>query len=230
LTCNCKEWAPTQVDYKSVDWVGNPIILRNVVAETCPQCGDVRLEIDDVLKAEQRYIAEKYDLDPRHLPMLLLLHAKPIMIKPDYVEQKFRFHKMLFYFWKKLCEKDFGNSYIHDAFGSARAGPVAIHINELTRSLEEKGLVKVRWAKRPGESFRWDLTPKGKEVAEEIWKSTPDDFKETILKVKENLFLIDAEQLKHKIHREYPAYRRNYTIADMGEHLNYEKDAQAHGS
>lgn len=223
MTCRKPEWEPTKVEYESVDWSGNSITLQDIPAEVCKKCNEVRIPSSNILVAEQKYLANKYNLELEHLPILLILHAKSRFIKPDYLEQKFRFHKMLFYFERRLSEKGWKRSYIHDVFGAARSGPVAIHLNELTKSLEEKGLVDVKWAKKPGESFRWELTAEGKKLAEELWQNTPDEIRRVVQKVKRELFLLDANQLRDKVHEEYPEYKKFYKVAYEKEHLKYEQ-------
>jgi hypothetical protein len=207
-------WVPVKEDVESVDWQGRDITLKNVPAELNQEKGTVRVRLDDILKAEQEYIAREHGLAPQHIHLLSLLYVAPRFIKSGYIEQKFRFNKMLFYLWKEMEKRGYGNSYIYDEFASARAGPVPKHLKEHLAELEKKGIVRVKWAKKPGESLRCELTNFGKKIAKSIRDNTPDDIKKIALKTKEELFLIDATQLKEKVHKDYPEYKKTYIELD----------------
>lgn len=207
-----KVWEPTVVGVDSVDWQGNEITLENVPAERLGK--EVRVRLDDIMKAEQQYLASKYKLNPRNIHELLLLYAAPRFIKGGYIEQKFRFNKMLFHEWKELERLGYGDSYIFDEFGSARAGPVPITLRNDLVELDKKGIIKARWERQPGKSCRFELTKQGEKVAKSIWDNTPTDIKAMVLKTKEELFLIDAEQLKHHFHKRYPEYKKDYIELD----------------
>ena len=122
---------------------------------------------------------------------------------------------MLFYFWRGLLENGFGNSLVHDVFESDKRGPVPKYLKEFSKSLEQKGLVKMQWGgKKEKKPYRWDLTEKGKKLSEDLWNKTPNIYKKKIQEVKEALFLLDRTELMHKVHREYPEYRATYTTED----------------
>lgn len=208
-------WVSTKVDVESVDWEGREIVLDQVPAEFNKEKNITRVDIDEVIKAEQKFIAKENGLDPRELQVLWLLYADSRFFKEGYIEQKFRFNKMLFYLWKRMDKEGYENSFIHDEFKSARAGPIPVHLGDFLKDLEKKGIVKVRWAKRPGISLKCQLTKLGEKIAKSIWNKTPSDIKEITRKTKEGLFLIDAAQLKDKVHREYPEYKRTYTEPDQ---------------
>lgn len=209
------DWIPTKVDVERVDWEGREIVLDQVPAEFNKKKNLMRVDIDEVIKAEQKFIAEEHGIDPRELQVLWLLHADSRFFKGGYIEQKFRFNKMLFYLWKRMNKEGYENSFIHDEFKSARAGPIPIRLGKFLEDLEKNGIVKVRWAKRPGISLKCQLTKLGEKVAKSIWDKTPSDIKGIIRKTKEDLFLIDATQLKNKVHKEYPEYKRTYTVLDQ---------------
>lgn len=208
------DWVPTKVVVESVDWEGREIVLDQVPAEFNKEKNLTRVDIDEVIKAEQKFIAKENGLDPRELQVLWLIHADSRFFKSGYIEQKFRFNKMLFYLWKRMDKEGYENAFIHDEFKSARAGPIPIHLGEFLRDLEKKDIIKVRWAKRPGESLKCQLTKLGEKIAKSIWNKTPTDIKGITRKTKEELFLIDATQLKKKVHKEYPEYKRTYTELD----------------
>src|SRR5438034_2324684 len=72
-----KEWEKTTADITSVDWRGDPIRLKNVPAVKNPDTGKVRVYPADVSKAEISTIAAAHDLEPRDVPTLLTILAKP---------------------------------------------------------------------------------------------------------------------------------------------------------
>lgn len=121
---------------------------------------------------------------------------------------------MEFYLWKRMDKEGYKNASIHDEFGSARAGPIPVHLREFLEDLEKKNIVKVQWARGPGESTKSQLTRLGEKVANTIWNKTPPDIRNMVRKTKEELFAIDATQLKKKVHKEYPEYKRTYTELD----------------
>lgn len=209
-----KEWIDTKKNIDSIDWKGRQIKLIGVPAQFNPKRKATRIFIDDMLRAENEYIAKENTLDPRQINQLVLLFAPSECYKSGYVKQTFRFNKMLFMFWQDMMKKGYENYFTHDEFGSARAGPVPKNFKPLMRDLEQKGLVKVKWSHRHGISSEFNLTDKGEKVAKDIWSSTPDDIKLLIIRTKEKLFLVDATQLKDIIHEKYPEYKRDYTELD----------------
>lgn len=207
-----KEWISTVTNVDSVDWKGREITLKDVPAEQLGK--EIRVRLDDIMKAEQQYLADEYGLRPTHIHELLLLYAPGKFIKTGYIEQKFRFNKMLFHEWKKLEKTGFGDSYIFDEFASARAGPVPVRLKDDLMELENRKMIQAKWAERPGNSSRFELTHDGEEIAKSLWENTPPDIRDTIIQTKEDLFLVDAEQLKHRFHKEYPEYKKEYIEID----------------
>lgn len=212
---NCENWIPTNMDFASYDWQGKPISLQ-VQAEVCPACGLTRIDSDILSIAEQKKIAEILDLTPEEMSILWFLYAPgPRFTKKGYIEQKYRFNKMLFYFWRKLVENGFGKALIHDVFESKNRGPVPVNLIKHSKSLESKGLVKMQWGgKQTKKPYRWELTKKGEKVAEELWNKTPNIFKKKVIEVKWGLFLLDTTELMDKVHAEYPEYRSSYKQED----------------
>jgi DNA-binding PadR family transcriptional regulator len=209
------KWIDTEEDIISVDLKGNEINLKNVPAQINKKTKIVKVFIDDVIKAEQKYVATENSLDdPRQIQILLLLYAEPKYITRGYVKQTFRFNKMLFDLWQRMKKNDFGDSYIHDEFVSGRAGPIPKNLKPLMNKLAERDLVKVSWSKRPGISSEFVLTDEGTKIAKSVWENIPDEIKLMILKTKEEWFLVDATQMKHIFHKKYPEYKKTYVEID----------------
>jgi hypothetical protein len=224
-------WTRAKEDIESVDWQGRYITLESVPVEFNQEKKITRVRLDDLIKAEQEYLANEHGLNPRHIHQLLLLYAAfPPFIKRGYIEQKFRFNKMLFYLWKRMEEEGYGDSYIYDKFARGRAGPIPKHLKDDMVKLQEKGIVEISAIKdgkkiatgkeaiekccKPDISIRCELTDLGKKVAKSIWDNTPDDIKKIALDVKKNLFFVDATQLKEKVHKDYPEYKKTYIELD----------------
>lgn len=208
------EWIQSKEDVQSVDLQGREITLKGVPALKDSKTGAVRVQLEDVSKAEQEFLAREKGIDPLDVHPLLLLYASSKFFEAGYINQAFRFYKMLFSLWKELEKKSYGDSYIYDEFKCARAGPVPAHLKERLVDLEKKGVVEVKWSKSPGKSTECKLTGRGFDIAKSLWDNTPDDVKMTVLKVKEDLFLVDATQIKEKIHKLYPEYKKCYTEVD----------------
>lgn len=215
IMCECKNWVPTEIDYKTVDWEGKPLLLQ-IPAEVCPSCGESRVDADVLSVCEQKKIGEMLNLKPEEMEILWFLHAPgPRFTKRGYVDEKYRFNKMLFYLWMRLVENGFGKSLIHDSFESEKRGPVPLHLKENSSLLEKKGLVKMQWGgKKEKKPYKWELTEKGHEIAETLWNKTPNIYKQKVTEVKRALFLIDRTELMHKVHAEYPEYKKVYTKED----------------
>jgi len=219
MKCECRDWIPVEVDYKSSGWQGEPVLLKRIPAESCPKCNVIRVDSDEILRAEQKLLAGEIGVAPEELLVLLLLYAPAEKMHPKYphkIEMRYRMNKMLFYLWKRLEERGFGDSWIHDVFESKERGPVPVHLNEIAKSLEAKGLVRIQWGgkvvKKP---FIYDLTQKGSNQMKDMWSKVPEEFRSTANAVKEELLFIDTENLKHKVHREYPDYKATYKQLDV---------------
>ncbi len=210
------QWIPTTVDFETVSWDGQPLLLHDVPAMSCPLCGETIVDADAVIQAEQRLTAERLGLSTREANILLFLYAPgPRFTKPGYVEEKYRFNKMLFTLWKELEIEGMGQSFLHDGFRAERRGPVPENLVNDSASLEKKGLVKMRWGGRATKtSYRWDLTAEGWDRAKQLYDLTPEVMREAVLKAKGELFLLDSTQMKHKIHQAYPEYKKGYQEID----------------
>lgn len=202
-------------EVKTVDPEGKPLVLRAVPAERNEKTGAIRVDSEDVARAEIEQIADEHGVPGRQLPLLLMLIAKPGPFKEGSVNTKYKLNKMLFYQWKRLGEVGLGASYPQDEFKSARAGPVPIHLTRDLEEMEKAGLAKVSWSNRkPGVSTQVELTPKGLKLAKSLWTRVPEVYREATMSVKVELFPLDPQTIKEKVHEEYPELRREYVEVD----------------
>ncbi len=208
-------WIPIKEEVVTVDWQGREITLKNVPAEKHQKTNRVRVRLDDIIKAEQEYLVSEHGLEPRNIHQLLLLYAPIRFARSGYIEQKFRFNKMLFCLWKEIEKIGFGDSYIFDEFAGARAGPIPVQLKNDLIELDKKGIIEAIFEKKPGKSSKFQLTKHGEKIAKSLWDNTPDNIKKIILKTKEELFFVDATQLKEKFHQKYPEYKKNYVELDI---------------
>lgn len=182
----------------------------------------------DLIKADERRIAKKYEISEYNIFELALLYAD-VKQRKKAIRQKFRFNKMLFYIKKKFEEEYGEDSFIFDKMGQARAGPIPVHLGDDIKDLNEKRYIEIYLVddgkKVSGSKKNWEklkstasieciLTRKGHRVAKNIWKELDMRMKEIIIEVKEDLMYIDTELLMQKVHEEYPEYRKNYTEND----------------
>lgn len=209
------KWVRTTTEVETVDFKGEPLVLRDVPAERNEKTGAIRVDPDDVARSEIEEIASRHSVVGRQLPLLLMLFAKPGPFSGGSVNTKYKLNKMLFYQWKRLGEQGLGESYPKDEFRSARAGPVPIHLRDDLKALEAAGLAAVQWSERkPGVSTRVELTPKGMELARRLWFDVPEIYRDATMSVKVELFPLDPETIKAKVHEEYPKLRRTYVEVD----------------
>lgn len=207
-------WSTEMKDIVSIDITGERHKV-NVPVKIHKPTGRRMVFVDDLMKAEQKKIAEDLGIKLIDIQELLLIYTDSRYFEGRRkIEKTFRFNKMLFYFWKELNKTLYGNSYVHDEFGAARAGPVPKTLKPSLRELESKGLVKVKWSHKPGISSVFTLTEKGEEVASKLWRKTPNEVKMVYKEIKTILSLISPEELKHKVHKDYPEYRKFYTEVD----------------
>jgi DNA-binding HxlR family transcriptional regulator len=212
------QWSKTKIDMDSIDWRGKIIHLKNVPAIKNEKTGKIRVYPTDVAKAEFAMLAGKHDLEPRDVALLLMLRAKPGPFEEGQVHYKYHLNKMLFYQWKKLENLDLGETYPHDEFEPAIRGPVPKNLSDDLKRLEKQGLVKLehkQWGKSPKQaSLKTELTTEGMSIAEELWQHVPDPFKEVTLKTKGDLFPLDPDTIRDKVHEEYPEYKKVYVELD----------------
>jgi hypothetical protein len=223
-----QKWIPTVQDIDSVDWKGQDIKL-SVPVELNEKRGIVRIHANDIIRAEQKYTADKYGLSPSQIFQLLLLYAEPRFIKRGYLVQKSRMNKMLFYLRERMQKLVYGKAYVHDEIVSGRAGPIPKNLKKELIDFQEKGLIELSLLKngeriakgkaaveqlKPGTSLKCELTENGGNLAKSIWDNTPDDVREIVLGTKEEIFALDPQQLREKVHRDYPQYKRTYIDLD----------------
>jgi len=213
---------------EALDNQNREILLEEVPVYIEESTGEELVTFADVIKADERRIAKKYGINVYNLFELALLFAD-VRQKRMGIRQKFRFNKMLFYLWKKLEEEYGENSLIFDEMGAARAGPIPVHLKEDLIKLKKDDIIEIRIIKDgkpiPGSKEDWEkfknegsieciLTNKGIKLAKEIWRDLDQEMKEIIIDVKQSLFYLDTEELKKKVHKEYPEYRLNYIEND----------------
>lgn len=208
------EWEPVTIETESIDWLGNPITLRDVRAERNKETGRILVDPTELTRVEMEQLASELRLEGRDLPFLLICYASPGPFQPGYVHHKSRLNKMLFHVWKRLELKGLGEALPHDEFGRGRAGPIPRHLKEDMKRLEGKDLLAVQWGRRPGESTISQLTEEGLQLGRELWKRVPGDFIEIAHQVKEELFPLDSKTIKDDVHRDFPEYRATYVEED----------------
>ena len=212
------EWIKTKVNMDSIDWNGKPIRLVDVPAIKNSKTGKIRIYPTDVSRAEFRMLAQKYSLEPRDIALLSMLCAKPGPFKEGEVHFKYHLNKMLFYQWKRMEEIGLGETYPHDDFRPDRRGPVPNNLNNDLQRLKELSLVileRKQWGDSEKDaSVKTDLTEKGQQLTEKIWKEIPEPFKEVTLKVKSNLFPLNPKTIRERVHRDYPEFQKTYTELD----------------
>jgi DNA-binding PadR family transcriptional regulator len=212
----CLSWVPITTDFETVDAGGAVRVLHDVPAQSCVECGRIRISPDDVLRAEQVESAQKEGVTALESNVLLYVYADvPVVTKgARELREKYRLNKMLFYQWAELSKIGLGQSRIHDNFLNDVRGPVPEHLDDTCKSLEAKGLLDVQWggrvAKRP---YIYRLTPKGEKAAKALWNMTPEPVRESITKSKTELYLLDRFAIRDKVHAEYPQFKKSFTEA-----------------
>jgi len=211
-------WMDTKTEIEVFDWRGEPIHLKDVPAIKNAKTGKIRVYASEVAKAEIRMMAEKHNLEARDVTLLLMLYAKPGPFKEGEVHCKYHLNKMLFYQWKNMEKRYLGEAFPHDEFRAASKGPIPIHLWDDLRRLQDRKIMSLDhhvWGKNSGEAcLVTKLTPDGLKLAEELWKEVPPDLRETSWVTKEQIFPLDPETIRKKVHREFPEYRKTYTELD----------------
>ena len=214
LTGKENNWEIENEDIFTVNWKGDGIKLENVPTKKNKRTGETLVNINDIIKAEQEHNTKEINIKPFDMHPLLLLYAKLRYYPRGIIEKGYRLRKMIFYLEKKLEEHGYENSFIFDKIVAARAGPVPKNLRKTMKELKERGLVEYTWDNKPGVSAKFKLTKKGEITTKDLWEKTPDDVKMIVLKIKEEIYLITSSALKHKVHEEYPEYRKFYTELD----------------
>ena len=211
-------WKKIEIEMDSIDWKGNPIHLKKVPALQNTKTGQLGVYPEDVSKAELRLLAEQVGIEPRDIPLFILLCVKAGSIQKGYVHYRYHLNKMLFYQWKELEKEGLGEAFNHDNFIPEKRGPVPEHLEEDIKQLVNRGLVKetlMKWGKSSKDCSKvTELTEKGLAVAEQICNKVAEPFLTTSLKVKEELFPLDPSTIKERVHRDYPELRKTYVEID----------------
>jgi hypothetical protein len=212
------QWEETKTDLDTVDWRGHSIHLKDVPALKNTKTGKIRLYPEQVSNAEIGFYAKQFGIEPRDVPLLLTLYAKPGAFKGGYVQTRYHLNKTLFYIWKELERVGLGDAFPRDQFEAMPRGPVPTDLKLDTERLQAKGLVSTsmyRWGKeQKQQSVVTELTPEGLEIAKRLWDSVGDPFKKTILLIKERIFPLNPKTIRDRVHREFPEYKKTYTELD----------------
>lgn len=215
---------------KILDNQNKKVVLKNVPVYIEEDTGKQVITFGDILRADQRRIAEKYGISEYNLFELALLFAD-VKQRRNAIRQKFRFNKMLFYIWKELEEEYGAEILIFDEMIAQRAGPIPIHLKDDIKKLKNKELIEIYLVKDnkkvPGSKEKWEdlkdklqasiecnLTEEGEKLAKKIWLDLDEETRKIILKVKTDLMYLDTEKLKEKVHKEFPEYKIDYTKND----------------
>ena len=210
------EWIETETEIDTVDWRGNPIHLIGVRALKNSKTGRIRVYPYDIAKAEVRDIAKKFGIEPRDVGAFLLILAKPGPFKGGEVLYKYHLQKLLFYLWKDLGKSGYGEALTREDFLAAATGPVPKNLDEDLENFKKKNWIEIRphrWNNHT--SKRIILTKEGLQLTKELWDSIPDPYKEVAQKVKERIYPLDPETIRHLVHKEYPEYRDTYIENDV---------------
>ncbi len=210
-----EKWIETETNIETVNWKGEPLQITKVKAFKNPKTGEVMVYPEEVAKAEIRQIAEDLDICPRDVGTLLMLLAQPRNFNKGDVFYKYHLQKMMFYLWKSL-EQIYDDSLLLDKFIGAENGPVPEKLNDDLERFQKSSFVKVKNEKcEQGVSKRILLTEEGTKVAEEVWRRLPDPYKEIALQVKEMIYAKSPEEVRHKVHNEFPEYKDTYIKNDI---------------
>jgi len=211
-----EKWIDTTIDIETVNWKGEPLHLTGVKALKNSRTGVTRVYPSEVAKAEVRQIAERLDIFPRDVESLLMIFAKPGYFKEGEVLYKYHLQKMLFYLWKSLDTCGYGDSLPIDNFIASKNGPKPEHLDEDLQRLEEKKLITIRYEQWDDKtSKRLMLTKEGTKIAEELWKTLADPYKEIAIKVKERIHPLTPDRVRNLVHNEYPEYKNTYVENDI---------------
>jgi hypothetical protein len=212
------KWIPTSTNIDAYDSQGKPMHLEKVPALKNTQTGKICVDASDVARAEFELLAKEYELEPRDLALLLMLHAKPGPFTGE-IYCKYNLNKMLFYQWKNM-EKQYGlgEAFPHDSFRPAKKGPIPINLWDDLKRLEKTQLVALsyyKWGKTKSDaSLTTKLTEKGQGLVEELLKKVPKELQKVTQSTKEQIFPLDPKTVMTKVHTEYPEYASQYTEED----------------
>jgi hypothetical protein len=214
------KWIDIETTIETVNQKGETIEVKGVKAFKNPKTEEIMVYPFEVAKAEINQIAEQLDICPRDVATLLMIFAKPGNFNEGDVFYKYHLQKMLFYLWKSI-DKAYGDVLPVDHFLPADNGPVPEHLDDDLRRFEKNKLVRVKCEKwqdaqnKTITSKRIILTEEGKRVAEQLWRTLPEEYEECTLSVKKQIYPLDPEKVRHLVHKEFPEYRSTYLRNDI---------------
>lgn len=216
MSAAARGWEPCEVTVNAATETGTVVPVHRVRAERNAETGEVRVEPLEVLRAQFRDIVDEAGLqEGRDLPLLAILAAHAGNLPVQLVSRKYSLNKMLFYQWKRLEEQGLGESFPHDEFVADRKGPVPKHIDDDLERLSAAGLVSIdKPTGRDHKPWIINLTPEGQRVANTILMRSEPWFKQVTTEVKTDIFPLDPERLRRRVHTEYPEYKRKYVEVD----------------
>lgn len=210
-----EKWNETITTVDTVNWKGEPIQVTNVKVLRNNKTGEILVYPFELANAEVTQMTTEHGLCPRDASTLMILIAKPGNFNEGDVFYKYHLQKMLFLFWKSV-EEVYGAALPLDKFKAAENGPMPEQLNDDLTRLEEKGLIKTHCENTEyGKVKKITLTGEGTQIAKELWRNLPDPYKETAIRVKEKLYPMTPEEVRHLIHKKFPEYRDSYVKNDI---------------
>lgn len=203
-----------RTDVKTINAQGEEVVLENVMALRSNETGKIWLVPSEVSKAEFKRIGMHLDLNPRQIPLMLIVYSKTGIFSEGTVFNKYKLNKMLFYQWKELEKKGLGDAFLHDEFIPEKKGPVPKFLYDDLKILSKTGILKLSGGKEEKSTLEVKLTKKGMEMGEEIWNSIPWQFRQISYDVKTRLFPLDPKTIMEQVHKDYPEYRKTYVEVD----------------
>ncbi len=210
-------WTKTTTTVETVDVKGQELVLEGVTAYKGPKPNDLFLFPEDVMRAELEALAKVLCLESRDIALFAMIQAKPGPFQEGYTHTLYRLNKMLFYQWKGLERRGFGEALPHDEFEAKEKGPVPKRLKEDLHRLEKMGYLQVSWPSGPERgSVSVTLTAKGAMVGSVVVQKLDPVLWEETLRWKRRLFLKRPREIMKQVHKDYPEYRATYTEPDTG--------------
>ncbi|MFX1504253.1 MAG: hypothetical protein ACFFDH_25055, partial [Promethearchaeota archaeon] len=171
-----------KTNVETLDNRNEEILLEDVPIYVMEDTGEELVTLADIIRADERRIAKKYNINIYNIFELALLYAD-VRQRGKNIRQQFRFNKMLFYIGKKL-EEEYGKSVLmFDDMKKAPNGPIPKHLKEDMKKLQQDEILDVYLVKKgkkiSGSRKEWDtgrwisiectLTNKGGDLARKIW-------------------------------------------------------------
>jgi hypothetical protein len=210
------QWIEIETTVQSVNCKGEPIKVTGVKALQNSKNGSILVYPFEIAKAEVKQIAESKKIQPRDVGTFLMLIAKPGNFNEGDVFYKYHLQKMLFYQWKYLNKYGYGEALPCDNFIAAENGPVPEHLNADLDRLEAEKLIRTKYqTTEDGKVRKIVLTPSGKQVSEELWCALGEPYKRITITVKERIYPMTPDDVRHAVHKDYPEYRDTYVKNDI---------------